>query len=57
MYFWVPILHVASERQSISIIRSNIFIPVVRKKILDIMLPVRTPLLWEFILVESLAYI
>ena len=56
MYFWVP--SIAFPKLELLYINYtiNIFVPAVQKKILDIMLPVRTSLLHKSILVEYLVY-
>ena len=56
MYFWVPSI-ACPKLTSLYINNTNHeFIPVVQKRILDIMLPIRISLPREFILVESLVY-
>ena len=56
MYFWVPII-ACSKLTSLYInSMTNRFVQVRWKRILDIMLPIRTSSLCEYILVESLVY-
>ena len=56
MYFWVP--RIACTKLTLLYINytTNGFVPVVQKRILDIILPARTSSLREYILVKSLVY-
>ena len=56
MYFWVPITVCPKLTSFYVNYVTNGFIPVVQKRILDIMLPVRTSSLPVFVLVKSLVY-
>ena len=56
MYFWVPSITCPKLKSLYINYMTNGFVPVVQKKILDIMLPVRTSSLRDSILVDSLVY-
>ena len=57
MYFWVPSIACTNLTSLYINYTTNGFVPVVQKMILDVMLPVRTSLLCESFLVESLVYL
>ena len=56
MYFWVPIIACPNLTSLYINYTTNRFVPVVRKRILDIMLPLITSSLRESYLVNSLVY-
>ena len=56
MQFQIAIITCPDLNQFNINLMNNEFVPVVRKRIIDIMIPVRTSLLCEYILIESLVY-